>query len=181
MVKKIVFLDRDGVINKLVERDGRQVSPRRFDDFEILPGVHIAIRKLREFGFEIVVVTNQPDISRGLMQIHELDLMHELVQSLGVHEIRFCPHSGEEDCECRKPKTGMLVNQLKAYLGAKVEVWMIGDSESDVVCGNRVGARTILISNDTEIDSAAEHIDKDLEQAANYIVSMQVSFGTVVR
>ena len=84
MNEKIVFLDRDGVINKLIERDGRKVSPRVFDDFQILPGVSEAINNLRESGFKIVVVTNQPDISRGLMDTVELELMHQLVYSLGV-------------------------------------------------------------------------------------------------
>jgi len=91
--KKIVFLDRDCVINKLVDRDGEQVSPRTFDDFQILPGVQSGIEELINNGFEIVVVTNQPDIHRGLMKLEDLEKMHKLINSLGVKIIRFCHHS----------------------------------------------------------------------------------------
>ena len=172
MGKKIVFIDRDGVINKLVERDGRQVSPRTFEEFEVLPGVYLSIRKLRNNGFEIVVVTNQPDITRGLMELDQLSLMHKLVYSLGVHEIRFCPHTDEDNCDCRKPKAGMLNRQLMTYPEAPTEVWMIGDKESDIICGNLVRARTILISQVDRVNTLAERTVVDLEQATNYIVSV---------
>jgi D-glycero-D-manno-heptose 1,7-bisphosphate phosphatase len=178
---KIVFLDRDGVINKLVERDGQQVSPRTFEDFEILPGVISAINELKKNRFEVVVVTNQPDITRGLMKIDELEKMHKWVHSLGVHEIRFCPHSGENNCECRKPKAGMLNMQLMTYAEAPFEKWMIGDSETDVTCGHLVGARTIRIARGARVDSLAEYIAEDLKQAVRYVVSAQSRFGTVNR
>lgn len=177
MGKKIVFIDRDGVINKLVERDGQQVSPRTFDDFEVLPGVISAINELTKNGFEVVVVTNQPDITRGLMKIDELEKMHKWVHSLGVHEIRFCPHSGENNCECRKPKAGMLNIQLRTYAEVPSEKWMIGDSEIDITCGHLVGARTIRIARGTGVDSLAEYIAEDLKQAASYVVSAQSGFG----
>lgn len=179
MGKKIVFLDRDGVINKLVERDGRMVSPRTFADFEILPGVPTAIRELIKHGFEVVVVTNQPDITRGLMKIEELERMHKLVYSLGVNEIRFCPHSSENNCECRKPKAGMLNMQLITYTEAPFEKWMIGDRETDVICGQLVGARTIRIAHGARVVSLAEYIAEDLKQAASYVVSAQSRFDTV--
>ena len=94
MGEKIVFLDRDGVINKLVERDGRMVSPRRMEDFEVFPNAPSAIAKLQEMGFEVVVVTNQPDISRGLMRAYDLELMHQLVYSLGVETTASAENQG---------------------------------------------------------------------------------------
>ena len=90
---KVVFLDRDGVINALVERDGKMVSPRVFRDFQVLQGVGESINILRNENFEIVVVTNQPDISRGLMLQTELDQMTNAVSELGVHQVLICPHS----------------------------------------------------------------------------------------
>ena len=171
MSKKIVFLDRDGVINKLVDRDGRLVSPRLFDDFEILPGVSLALGKLREFGFEIVVVTNQPDISRGLMEIQEFEKMNQLVCSLGVNEIRFCPHSNEDCCECRKPKSGLLTSHLAKMNEQISELWMIGDNESDMECGIGAGARTILISEKISMKTMAEHVEANLDRAVKYLLA----------
>jgi len=145
--KKIVFIDRDGVINKLVERDGRNVSPRTFDDFELLPGVRSALKNLSENGFVVVIATNQPDISRGYMDISELELMHELVQSLGVHEIRFCPHSDEDNCICRKPKSGLFTEYLRSIDYVPEKIFVIGDSESDLIAGARICTNLILIGD----------------------------------
>ena len=147
MGKKIVFLDRDGVINKLVERDGRMVSPRTFADFELLPGVRSAIKKLRKNGFIVVVATNQPDISRGYMDIRELELMHELVRSLGVHEIRYCPHSDEDSCVCRKPQSGLFTEYLRSIDFEPEKVFVIGDSESDLIAGASICMNLILIGD----------------------------------
>ena len=108
MSHKVVFLDRDGVLNALVERDGKMVSPRLFQDFRILDGVSEAIQILRQQNYELVVVTNQPDISRGLMLQTELNQMTEAVLELGVHQVLICPHSDEDACLCRKPKPGLL-------------------------------------------------------------------------
>jgi D-glycero-D-manno-heptose 1,7-bisphosphate phosphatase len=174
--KKIVFLDRDGVINKLVERDGRLVSPRIFNDFEILPGVPDAIRVLSDTGYEVVVVTNQPDISRGLMRLEELELMHNLVNALGVREIRVCPHSDEDHCKCRKPKPGLLAEYLESLDDFVLEKWMVGDRETDIICGTLVGANTILVSRASGSESMAKHTVRDLGQATRVIFSVQAEF-----
>lgn len=171
MNEKIVFLDRDGVINKLIERDGRKVSPRVFDDFQILPGVSEAINNLRGSGFKIVVVSNQPDISRGLMDTAELELMHQLVYSLGVETIRYCPHTDEDNCICRKPRPGLMIEQIRASRTPPIEIWMIGDNLSDVFAGQAVGAKTVLICSDLESHGAnADLIANDLLEAANFIL-----------
>jgi D-glycero-D-manno-heptose 1,7-bisphosphate phosphatase len=171
MGEKIVFLDRDGVINKLVERDGRQVSPRTFNDFEILPGVPVAIRKLQERGFKIVVVTNQPDISRGLMRAYDLELMHQLVYSLGVETIRFCPHTENDNCICRKPRPGLLVEQLRTSKYSPTEIWMIGDNTSDVLAGKAVGAQTVLIcSGNDSLGASPDLIANDLLAAVDMVL-----------
>lgn len=176
--KRIVFLDRDGVINKLVERDGQQVSPRTFDEFEILPGAPDAIRVLRDAGYEVVVVTNQPDLSRGLMRLEELKLMHNFVKALGVHEIRVCPHSDEDCCKCRKPKPGLLAEYLESLDEFVSELWMVGDRETDIICGNLVGANTILVSMANRPGSLAEQTVADLEQATRLIVSVEARLDT---
>ena len=145
MSHKVVFLDRDGVLNVLVERDGKMVSPRLFKDFRILDGVSDAIEKLRRQNYELVVVTNQPDISRGLMLQDELDQMTQAVFALGVHEVLICTHSDEDACLCRKPKPGLLTQYLESLDSEPTEIWMIGDREVDMQAGRAVQARTIQI------------------------------------
>lgn len=176
LIEKIVFLDRDGVINKLVERNGQMVSPRTFMDFEILPGVNEAIARLKKHGFQIVIVTNQPDISRGHLDISQIELMNQLIYSVGVDYIKICPHSSEEDCSCRKPRIGLPKSHLDEIQATSTELWMIGDNESDVICGDRIGARTIRISINSEENTLAESVNADLIQAVDYIISCTV-FG----
>ena len=147
MSHKVVFLDRDGVINALVERDGKMVSPRLFKDFRILDGVSDAIKILRQQNYELVVVTNQPDISRGLMLQTELDKMTQAVLSLGVHLVLICPHSDEDACLCRKPKPGLLNQYLESLDSKPTEIWMVGDREVDMQAGSAVQAKTIRISS----------------------------------
>ena len=172
MVKKIVFLDRDGVINKLVERDGRLVSPRCFDDFELIEGVSEAIGKLKTCGFEIVVVTNQPDISRGLMELAELEMMHSQIRLLGVNAISYCPHSDEDNCECRKPKAGLLLNYLQKSHYCEMDLWMVGDQPSDWKAGETVGAKVVRIGNFGEQNSKNEEWQfVNLEKAVAGIIA----------
>ena len=147
MPQKVVFLDRDGVINALVERDGKMVSPRQYQDFRILEGVGEAIQTLHQQNYELVVVTNQPDISRGLMLQTELDQMTKAVLALGVHQVLICPHSDEDACLCRKPKPGLLTRYLDSLDSQPTELWMIGDREIDILAGLAAGATTILISS----------------------------------
>ena len=148
MSHKVVFLDRDGVINALVKRGGKMVSPRLFQDFRILEGVTEAIETLCQLDYELVVVTNQPDISRGLMLQTELDQMTEAVYALGVHQVLICPHSDEDACLCRKPKPGLLNQYLESLDYQPTELWMIGDGEVDIQAGTAVGARMIYITTD---------------------------------
>jgi len=146
------------VINALVERDGKMVSPRRFQDFRILEGVTKAIDTLRQHNYELVVVTNQPDISRGLMLQTELDQMTQAVLALGVHDVLICPHSDEDACLCRKPKPGLLTRYLDSLDSQPTELWMIGDREVDMMAGIAAGATTILISNSRTENKLPKHL-----------------------
>ena len=176
MGKKIVFLDRDGVINKLIERDGRMVSPRTFADFEVLPEVPWAIRRLRELEFEIIVVTNQPDISRGLMKLNELERMHKLVRSLGVQEVKYCPHTDDDDCTCRKPKSGMLTSYLSSLDSSDYQAWMVGDEDRDIEAGRNAGIPAVSLIRicDTNDEQTPAHV-KNLNKAVNIIIGSQAS------
>ncbi len=143
-----VFLDRDGVLNALVTRDGRLVSPRTIDEFRILEGVPAALDALRAAGFLLCVVTNQPDLARGHLARATLDRMHaSLRERCALDEISVCPHD-DGDCRCRKPRSGMLLD-LASQFGISLErSWMIGDSWRDIEAGKAAGVATIRIGVD---------------------------------
>ena len=174
MSHKVVFLDRDGVLNALVERDGKMVSPRLFKDFRILDGVSDAIETLRQQNYELVVVTNQPDISRGLMLQSELDQMTQAVLALGVHQVLICPHSDEDTCLCRKPKPGLLTQYLESLESEPTELWMIGDREVDMMAGLSAGATTVLISLSRNENKLPQHsVAGNLLEAVELLRSMK--------
>ena len=160
------------MINALVERDGKMVSPRRFQDFRILEGVTKAIDTLRQQNYELVVVTNQPDISRGLMPQTELDKMTKSVLALGVHQVLICPHSDEDMCLCRKPKPGLLNQYLGSRDSKPTEIWMIGDREVDIQAGSAVQAKGILIEGTTNDPSSLniEGLATNLQNAIRQII-----------
>ena len=174
--QRAIFLDRDGTINKYVG------FLRNINDFELLPGVHEAIKKINESGYLAIVVTNQPVIARGEVTVPELQEIHNKMETLLGAEgayldaIYYCPHhphkgyEGEVpelkiDCECRKPKPGML---LKAAEDLNIDLsqsWMIGDGENDVKAGKAAGCRTALIgTEDCEQDVIAISLLNAVEQ-----------------
>ena len=159
--QKAIFLDRDGTINKYVG------FLRNIDDFELIDGVAEAIRKINESGYLAIVVTNQPVIARGEVSFEELEEIHNKMETLLGKEgayldaIYYCPHhphkgyEGERpelkiDCDCRKPKPGML---LKAAADFNIDLsrsWMVGDGENDIQAGINAGCKTVLLSNGNE-------------------------------
>ncbi len=159
--QKAIFLDRDGTINKYVG------FLRNINDFELIDGVAEAIRKINESGYLAVVVTNQPVIARGEVSFEELEEIHNKMETLLGKEgayldaIYYCPHhphkgyEGERpelkiDCDCRKPKPGML---LKAAADFNIDLsrsWMVGDGENDIQAGINAGCKTALLSNGNE-------------------------------
>jgi D-glycero-D-manno-heptose 1,7-bisphosphate phosphatase len=145
------------------------VSPRLFQDFRILEGVTEAIETLCQLDYELVVVTNQPDISRGLMLQTELDQMTEAVYALGVQQVLICPHSDEDACLCRKPKPGLLNQYLESSESKPTELWMIGDREVDMRAGIAIGAKIILISKNRKDETTLE-TQPDLRRASLVII-----------
>ena len=145
-MNKAVFIDRDGVINELINRDGGKYSPRLVKDFDMFPFVPGAMKQIRDAGYLVVIVTNQPDISRGFLKQEVLDEMHQILRTLcHVDAIYVCPHDNSDACLCRKPLPGML---LKAASDLSIDLnssWMIGDRDSDIQAGQKAGCRTIMI------------------------------------
>lgn len=159
--QKAIFLDRDGTINKYVG------FLRNIDDFELIDGVAEAIRKINESGYLAIVVTNQPVIARGEVSFDELEEIHNKMETLLGKEgayldaIYYCPHhphkgyEGERpelkiDCDCRKPKPGMLLKAAEDFNIDLSQSWMIGDGQNDVVAGINAGCKTVLIGDSNE-------------------------------
>ena len=144
-MKKSIFLDRDGVINKKLEGD----YVKTLEEFEILPGVKEALKEFKNLGYLIIVVTNQQGIGKGLMTEEDLKKIHEyMVKELEyIDDIFYCPHL-EGTCDCRKPRPGMLLKAQEKWNIDFSKSWMIGDSDSDILCGKSVGCKTIKIGED---------------------------------
>ena len=157
--QKAVFLDRDGTINKYVG------FMRDIESFELIDGVADAIKEINKSGYLAIVVTNQPVIARGEVTYEELNLIHNKMETLLGNEgayldaIYYCPHhphSGYEgeipelkfDCDCRKPKPGMLLKAAKDYNIDLSQSYMVGDSENDVEAGNAAGCKSVLLGNE---------------------------------
>jgi D-glycero-D-manno-heptose 1,7-bisphosphate phosphatase len=183
-VRSAVFLDRDGVINAAIERDGQALSPRTADQFEVMDAAVRGARRLHTAGHVLVVVTNQPDIGRHLMSIDELDAMHQRMRRvIPVDSIMVCPHGGTEGCSCRKPLPGML---LEAAAELELDLdrsWMIGDRWVDVAAGRAAGVRTVLIERDYSYrgtssggptaDLVPTAVAVDLDDAADVVLGIR--------
>ena len=155
--QKAIFLDRDGTINKL------KGFLTDINEFELIEGVSEAIKLINSSEYLAIIVTNQPVIARGEVTIEELDEMHNKMETLlgldgaYINDIFYCPHhpdkgfAGERieykiDCDCRKPKPGMLLKAARKYNIDLSQSWMIGDSKNDILCGINAGCKTALIS-----------------------------------
>lgn len=175
--QKAVFLDRDGTINEYMG------FLRNIDDFKLLPGAAEAIRKINESGYLAIVVTNQPVIARGEVTFDELYQIHNKMETLLGAEcayldaVYFCPHhphrgyKGEVfhlkmECDCRKPKPGMLIKAAKDFNIDLRQSWMIGDGENDIKAGKAAGCRTALIGKKA---CGQEVTIQSLQEFVNYL------------
>ena len=149
MAAKAVFLDRDGVLVIPDFRDGRSFAPTRLDEYRFYPEAPEALARLRAAGYKLVVVTNQPDVGKGLIPQHLVDAMHEqLRRAMPVDLIKACLHTQAADCPCRKPKPGMLLDAAREMGIALESSYMVGDRASDVEAGEAAGCRTVFIDLD---------------------------------
>lgn len=147
-MSRAVFIDRDGVINRAVVRDGKPYPPQALAEFEFLPGVPEAIRALHEAGFRLIVATNQPDVGAGRQTRGKVEEIHaHLLATLPIDDIRVCYHTDADQCECRKPKPGMLLDAAKQWQIDLARSVMVGDRWRDVGAGQAAGCRTILIES----------------------------------
>ena len=140
------FLDRDGVINRAVIRDGIPRPPASLADLEILPSVPEALSALRAHGYSLVVVSNQPDVARGTCSREVVDSINQrLKQQLQLDAILTCFHDNADRCECRKPKPGLLLQAAHQFDIDLPLSFMVGDRQCDLEAGKRAGCRTFFV------------------------------------
>ena len=169
-----MFLDRDGVINREIFRNGHAQAPPTVAEVEILPGVPDALDRLRRAGFLLIVVTNQPDVVRGSASRHEIEAIHSyLRQTLPVDDIRVCYHDDADGCACRKPSPGMLYAAAVERDIALAASYLVGDRWRDVGAGRGAGCTTILVHSERHEPTT---IDPDvsmggLGEAATWILA----------
>ena len=145
-MRPAVFLDRDGVINRAFIRGGTPYPPVSLRDLEILPHVPEALRALKAHGYSLVVVTNQPDVARGAASRELVDGIHEQLKGeLGLDAIFTCFHDDADECDCRKPKPGLLFRAAHD-LGIELKSsFMVGDRWRDMEAGRSAGCRTLFV------------------------------------
>ena len=145
-LKRAVFLDRDGVINRALVHDGKPYPPANLAELEILPGVADALQSLHESGWFFIVVTNQPDVARGTMPLADVEAINQYLQMcLPIDEYRTCCHDSDDGCNCRKPLPGALFAATEVHGIDLVSSCMVGDRWRDTDAGERTGCKTIFL------------------------------------
>jgi D-glycero-D-manno-heptose 1,7-bisphosphate phosphatase len=173
IARRAVFLDRDGVLNRAVVRNGRPHPPSCAEDFKLYDDVADGCARLKAAEFLLVVITNQPDVGRGRQSREAVEAMHAKMQLAlpSLDRIEICYHAGErygESCDCRKPRPGMI---LRAAAGLKIDLcasYVIGDRWRDIGCARAAGCRAIFIERGYE---------ESLREAPDFTVA---TFGDAV-
>lgn len=175
-LSRAVFLDRDGVINRALEREAKPYPPTSVAEFEILPDVPAACARLKAAGFRLIVATNQPDVGRGTLQQEIVENIHaHMLAQLPIDRVEVCYHPGQgrSECECRKPKPGMLLRAAQALGIDLARSWMVGDRWRDIDCGHAAGCRTVFIDYgyDEALKQKPDFYARNLSGAADIILT----------
>ncbi len=173
-VTKAVFLDRDGVLNQSIVRDGVPRPPAGLDQVAIYTDAAAALRLLKQAGYLLIVVTNQPDIARGAGTRDAVDRINAVIgAALPIDEFLVCPHDDDANCGCRKPKPGMVFEAASRHAVDLKQSFLIGDRWRDIDCGASAGVRTVLIDRgyrERGPDHAPDFVAESLRGAVDWIL-----------
>ena len=175
--RRAVFLDRDGVLNVAPVNNGYPYSPASLTELELCPGVEEACAQLKSAGFLLVMVTNQPDIARGIATVSSVNEINRFIQArLNLDDVRICPHDDADGCDCRKPKPGLLLSAARD-LGIDLQSsFMVGDRWRDVTAGQAAGCRTVFVDHGYAERSPEnpDHVTISLAEAVPALVSATI-------
>ena len=182
-MEKIIFIDRDGVINRDPGGWTRYSYVTRWEDFHFLQGALDALKRLKEAGYKVYLVSNQAGVGKGYFTEADLaainDKMLERINEAGgaIEELLYCTHTDEDNCDCRKPRSGLIERALRGKAIEAGKVYIVGDSYRDIEAGKRIGLKTILVlSGKTDAEKARtfgtppDYIKKDLSEAVDLIL-----------
>jgi D-glycero-D-manno-heptose 1,7-bisphosphate phosphatase len=174
-LRPAVFLDRDGVLNRVSVRGGVTHPPAHPGEFELLPGVGAALARLAAAGLPLVVVTNQPDVARGTQTREGVEALNDRVRrGLPVLAVLTCFHDKGDGCACRKPRPGLLLVAARTWGLDLGRSFMVGDRWSDVEAGRAAGCRTALVETpySGRPRCTPDRCVRDLEEAADWILGL---------
>ncbi len=175
-MNRAVFLDRDGVLNRAMVREGRPHEPKSVAELELLPGVSGALTALKAGGFYLIVVTNQPNVARGKQRREVVEAMNAALKTrLPLDDIFVCYHDDPDHCECRKPRPGLLMRATEKYAIDLSMSYIVGDRWRDIEAGCHAGCHTILIDYHyaEPLQHAPEHRANSLVEAADWILAQR--------
>lgn len=147
MTSRAIFLDRDGVLNHPVVREGKSYPPARIEDLEIYEGLREPLQRLKDRGFVLIVVTNQPDVARGTTPKSTVEAINDAIarEIPAIDKFIVCFHDNGDGCDCRKPRPGMLLAGAAEFDIDLARSYMIGDRRGDIEAGIAAGSRTIFV------------------------------------
>ena len=178
---KAVFFDRDGVINKSVIVNGKPYPPSSLDELVLVDGVMEGIEHLKKKGYKIFIVTNQPDVGRGKTKVETVRAIHKYLENnLAIDEVYCCYHGSDEECTCRKPKPGMILDAFLKWNIDPVQSYMIGDRWRDIEAGNNAGIKSLLVDYNYEEKKATPYFScKSTREAIQFILNKNNQMGTI--
>jgi len=170
-----VFLDRDGVLNEAIVRDGKPYPPASAAEVKIIPDAAAALARLKARGLPLIVVTNQPDVARGTQSIAAVEAINDrLRRELPIDDFLTCAHDDGDGCACRKPKPGLILEGAARHGADPARSFVVGDRWRDIEAGKNAGCRTVWIDRgyrerspeapDARVGSVTEAVEWILEQ-----------------
>jgi D-glycero-D-manno-heptose 1,7-bisphosphate phosphatase len=172
---RAVFLDRDGVLNRAVVRDGKPYPPPSLAELEIVEDAADSLARLKTLGFLLLVVTNQPDVARGTQTLGAIQAMHDVMrQTLPLDDFLICPHDDRDACLCRKPAPGLLLQAQQRYGIDLSRSFLVGDRWRDIDAGRAAGCRTVYLDRNYRERGPSNPPDArvgSLPDAVDWIVS----------
>lgn len=176
MKSKAIFLDRDGVLNAAIIKNGKPYPPSSLAELTIPDGVQSALQTLKSSGFLLIGATNQPDVARGTTTKETVEAINaKLLELLPLDEIRVCYHDDHDNCECRKPLPGLLLQAAQEHHIDLQQSIMIGDRWKDILAGQKAGCKTIWINHGYQEKSPdqVDFVTNSLCKAAEWVLSEQ--------